>query len=553
MTTLQDRFNHALRACMLTFCALLLGCSDSEPEPKANTSDRTARNKREVPSDSGNEGAADAGPKAQPRAAGMGGSRARDSSARGGAGGAAGPANAGAAGSGKPTDAGAPVPAVCTTTEQAVRSGGSGDDRAAAVAVHRDGSVYVAGMFDGTASFGDKSVTSAGVTDAFLAKYDARGVLAWVAPAGAEQYDRAFGVAIAKDEGSIYVSGVLGQTVEFQRVPPLAEGQQLYLSKYDSDGALVWTRTAKGDDMAGPAYANAVAALPDGTTYVAGEFIGNWSFGDAVLHAAGDSDVFVVKYSASGALQWAKQAGGPGRDVGSAVAVDKEGSVYVTGEYQRQARFGEIVLPDQGEHKMYLAKYKDTGDVAWVKSASEGNMGYANGNSVAVGNDGAIYVAGVVSGVATFDTATGAQLDVAGPNLLIAKYRNDATFEWARSALPSNGSQSMALAVVAGADSGLLIGGGFLGEVSLGKTKLRSIYGWTMFLARLGSDGSYQGALQVEEAQASNSMSHALAVADDCTAYTVGNYSNRWSFHASALQPSASGDAFLLRFRPDAL
>ena len=58
------------------------------------------------------------------------------------------------------------------------------------------------------------------------------------------------------------------------------------------------------------------------------------------LTSFGPEDAFVWKLNASGALVWARQAGGGiGTNTASGVAVDSSGAVYVTGGFQGTADF----------------------------------------------------------------------------------------------------------------------------------------------------------------------------------------------------------------------
>ena len=58
-----------------------------------------------------------------------------------------------------------------------------------------------------------------------------------------------------------------------------------------------------------------IAVDGSGNSYVTGYFQGSATFGQGqanqtTLTAAGGSDIFVAQYDSSGALQWAKRAGG---------------------------------------------------------------------------------------------------------------------------------------------------------------------------------------------------------------------------------------------------
>ena len=90
----------------------------------------------------------------------------------------------------------------------AQRAGGAGDDRATAVAASGTG-VYAAGYFDGPlAGFGPTTLTSAGGTDAFVAKLTdagSSGSVAWARGAGGTANDKANAVAVGGT--SLYLGG----------------------------------------------------------------------------------------------------------------------------------------------------------------------------------------------------------------------------------------------------------------------------------------------------------------------------------------------------------
>ena len=74
------------------------------------------------------------------------------------------------------------------------------------------------------------------------------------------------------------------------------------------------------------------------------------------LSSLGENDVFVCKYDPDGALIWARSAegGGLGEEIGRDIAVDGEGNVFVAGEFSDGAvdfdpGDGEYLLENQGE------------------------------------------------------------------------------------------------------------------------------------------------------------------------------------------------------------
>lgn len=86
--------------------------------------------------------------------------------------------------------------------------------------------------------------------------------------------------------------------------------------------------------------ARAVAA--DGNVYVTGSFQGIADFDpgpDTTPLSALGPDVFVAKYTSTGALVWARQFGGAATDQANGVAVDGAGNVYTTGQFSGTGDF----------------------------------------------------------------------------------------------------------------------------------------------------------------------------------------------------------------------
>src|SRR5205814_370722 len=208
---------------------------------------------------------------------------------------------------------------------------------AMAVATDPSGNVAVAGSFEGTVDFGTGPMTSSGFKDGVVAKCSAAGVPLWAKSYGERNDDEeALGVAM-DGSGNVVVTGYFKQTVDFGTGPLTAAGGYL-------------------------------------------------------------GDVFVAKYSASGASLWVKQIGSSGFDKGTAVAVDGANNVLVTGFFNGTVDFGlgtvtggvdfgGGLLPDLGGGDMFVAKYSPRGAHLWSKRF--GGAGRLGEQAEAVAADGA--------------------------------------------------------------------------------------------------------------------------------------------------------------------
>jgi hypothetical protein len=124
---------------------------------------------------------------------------------------------------------------------------------------------------------------------------------------------------MAIDASGLYIAGTTTGALAGQRS---AGSVDAFVRKYDFEGRSVWTKqmgTAKYDDALG-------IAVSDRGIYVAGNTTGTWPG-----HVnAGDYDVFVRKYSLSGAAAWTQQFGSPAHDELLGIAAGASG-VYASG------------------------------------------------------------------------------------------------------------------------------------------------------------------------------------------------------------------------------
>lgn len=125
--------------------------------------------------------------------------------------------------------------------------------------------------------------------------------------------------AIATDsQGFSYVvgttSGDLGSN--------LTASEDLFLTKVDSEGRVMWQRTL---GAAGSASGAAISIAPNGDVVVAGTVTGNFD------GAASDGDMLVARFDAKGEEKFASLVRTLGSDTAQAVTVGPDGTIFVGG------------------------------------------------------------------------------------------------------------------------------------------------------------------------------------------------------------------------------
>jgi uncharacterized protein (AIM24 family) len=174
-----------------------------------------------------------------------------------------------------------------------VRSaGGTLTDESDGIALDAAGNVYMTGNYQGTANFGGISSTSVGNSDVFVAKYNSSGTILWVRSAGGIEYDLDGDIALDA-AGNVYVTGHYQGTASFGGISSTSAGiLDVFVAKYNSSGTIQWVQSAGGiltDES------HSIALDAAGNVYVTGYYQDTASFGGISKTSAGSSDVFVAR------------------------------------------------------------------------------------------------------------------------------------------------------------------------------------------------------------------------------------------------------------------
>src|SRR5437879_1166437 len=210
--------------------------------------------------------------------------------------------------------------------------------------------------------------------------------------------------------GNVIVTGYFKQPVDFGTGPLTAAGTYLgdvFVAKYSASGAPLWVK-----QVGSSGFDKGTAIAVDGASnvLVTGYFNGTVNFGLGTVTSAGGPDVFVVKYTPQGAPLWAKRFGGSGFDVAHGIGVDGGGNVAVTGEFQNTADFGTGLLTSAGGRDIFLAEYSPDGAPLW--SRSFGGTSEDGATSVALDGSGNGIVTGSFTGAV--DVGCGLLPDLGG-------------------------------------------------------------------------------------------------------------------------------------------
>ena len=257
------------------------------------------------------------------------------------------------------------------------RFGGPSWDETWGMDVDSNGDVLLAGRYWASMPVNGTPLTSAGDADAFIVKMSGtNGALLWGRSWGGTGHDRSLGVAV-DGARNVWVTGGFQGTAHFGGAPSTSQGDtDFFLVKLDKDGNHLWNRTYGGVGVQLGADADADSA---GNVWVTGGFTGTFSLGGPTLTSAGDWDIFLAKFNATGAPQWSKSSGGPGSDIGEAVAVNATGSaVVITGgavgplDFVEDPNAPNDLRVGNGGMDVFVAKFDTDGGHRWSQIYGDG-------------------------------------------------------------------------------------------------------------------------------------------------------------------------------------
>jgi hypothetical protein len=224
--------------------------------------------------------------------------------------------------------------------------GGINTDELFALAVNGT-SVYAGGRFARTANFGATALTSAGLSDGVVVKMTDTGASSrvdWARQISSTGSDLV--LALATSGTAVYATGNFATTAAFGNLSLTSAGStDAFVAKLIDAGtsaAYSWVLPAGGPDS-DSGYALAVAG---GSVYVAGGYIGPATFGTSTVAGAGYTDVFVARVAdagASAAFAWVQVGGGSSSDYASSITLSNQG-LFVGGSSSSPATFGSLAL-----------------------------------------------------------------------------------------------------------------------------------------------------------------------------------------------------------------
>jgi len=287
-----------------------------------------------------------------------------------------------------------------------------------------------------------------------------------------------------------------------------------------------------------------VAFDEGGNLIATGSFEGSIDFGGGEVKSAGGKDVFVVKLGPAGEAIFSKAFGDKDADqVGTSVAVGKDGGAVLTGHFAGSIDFGGGPVVSAGGRDVFVLKLTPEGTVAWAKTFG-GAGALQEGLAVDVDDAGDVLVAGAFDG--TLDVGGVPLVSLGGQDGFALKLEAaTGGVVWSK-AFGGPGKQ-VARALAVDAAGTALVGGGFDGSIDLGNGPMLSAGGEDAFFVKLGS-GDGTPAMGSQFGDASNQAITGIALPGGGGYVLAGRFEGAIGFETTMLQGAGAEDIFVASY-----
>ena len=262
--------------------------------------------------------------------------------------------------------------------------GGSKNDAAKSVVKTQDGGYAIAGYSQSNnADITDKTDDS---FDFWVMKFTENSTLSWSKTFGGSVNDRANDIIQTSDGGFAVLGFSESKDIDVSN----NEGfQDFWIAKLAQNGALTWQ---KSFGFSGLDYGTSLVQTTDNGYLLTGvlDVSASGGLGNAKTsqkHAGGD--IWVIKISADGILEWSRYFGGTFTDTAYGVEKTPDGGFIIVGSSDSD---DVDIANNKGAYDFWVLKIAATGTLLWEKSFGGSEIDEARG--IVATNDGNFLIVG---------------------------------------------------------------------------------------------------------------------------------------------------------------
>lgn len=337
--------------------------------------------------------------------------------------------------------------------------GGNSKEQINSVAKTSDEGYVAVGDFNSSEiKIGDKTLISVGNTDGMIIKYNKKDEIEWAKNIGGTEDDSIQSVTTTIDGGYI-IGGYFKSSeikIENQTLTNAGNTDGMVI-KYNKSGKVEWARNIGGSEED---KIKSVKVTNDGGCIVVGDFSSNEiQIGSKTVTNLGNQDGIIIKYNATGGVEWVENIGGSKEDLIQDVTVTIDGGCIIVGYFNSdEIKVGNETLTNGSKStddyaNGMIIKYNRIGEVEWTKSIEDTYENYIY--SVTATSDGGCIVAG----------ETKSNIQVGNNKLdngsIIIKYTKTGETEYAKNINKTYSNKMKIYSITETSDGGYVLGGYF--------------------------------------------------------------------------------------------
>ncbi|MCY1484138.1 Beta-propeller repeat protein [compost metagenome] len=299
-----------------------------------------------------------------------------------------------------------------------------------AILKFKDNYLYLTGAHSGdTFTIDNITAPSAGYTavvsymdKTFTAKLDTSGNVVWLKSStynGSASINEPHRVGTQPrgldidSQGNVYVAGMFFcRSTTFGSITlnksVTNNNANLFIAKYDSNGAVIWASSAPTGSSAHSTVTD-LAIDSNNNIYLTGQVYNSQvNFGGTTLNFIGNQGSYLVKYTTTGTIIWAKAArmatdAQPNTSLGlnafERLYIDNSNNIHVSGSFIKYINFGNnfVIENSNTNNNLFTVKYDSSGNPSdFYKITEAGNTREVEILDIAE-NDNVIYYSGKTS------------------------------------------------------------------------------------------------------------------------------------------------------------
>lgn len=397
---------------------------------------------------------------------------------------------------------------------------------------------YIIGKFGGTLYLPNDTLSSQGINDIFIAKFDANGNNLWSINFGGNSnstMDSENGNAVYDPiNNCIYVSGHFVNAMYLPGFGYLGGNSDIFLAKMDLNGNFLWAKKAGGlgNDQA-QVYVN-----PYGKIYLVTQSTDSAYFDSFHIGSGGS----LVTYDGNGNCLSAEHKYnfdfGSNQNAVNINFIDKD-IIYYGTFLSSTFNLDTAQMNSNGYYDAFIARADSTGKIQWVNSfGGEGQDGIT---SVCTNNNNEILFIANYYDTINFLNNTIPNL---GYDIILSSIDENGTLNWLKKFNMNSATLVVGHDIKSITDEKIIISGYFNGTANLGNLQMTSTTTQDMFLAKFDTIGNCLSYTNFGQASG-----RSLTIDNTDNIYVCGNFSNTVNIgNNNFTMYGGSSDIYLAKF-----